>query len=96
MRAVASVRPSLPPFKLWIAGTGEQEGHLRQLAIQEGIGAEVEFLGRLAPAEMVVRMQQSDLFVSPALSDGNNISLCEAMAYAGSVREGTPFKPAPR
>lgn len=40
----------------------------------------VVFRGRLEPAEMATALSDAEVFMSPSLSDGNNISLNEAMA----------------
>jgi glycosyltransferase involved in cell wall biosynthesis len=45
-----------------------------------GIARQVSFLGRQRPAEIAGHLSAADIFVSTSLSDGNNISLNEAMA----------------
>lgn len=71
------VRDAWPEAVLWIAGTGPEEGRLRQLA-----GPGVEFLGHRTDVRQLLR--RSDVFVLSSSWEGQPLSMLEAMA------EGVP------
>lgn len=68
LRTVAHLRatsPTLPGLHLRIAGYGPAEAAMRQLATTLGLLADgtVEFLGKLAPAQVAAEMQRARCFV---------------------------------
>ncbi|MDX1953603.1 MAG: glycosyltransferase family 4 protein [Verrucomicrobiota bacterium] len=81
-------RGVLKRFHLDLAGSGELKEELEVLAEKLGIKEEVTFHGRVEQLKAAELLARADLFVSSALSDGNNISLNEAMA-CGSIPVGT-------
>lgn len=67
-------------FTLNLVGDGSQSARLRELVQQRGLTGPVRFTGRLDHDKLPAMLVEADIFVTPALSDGNNISLNEAMA----------------
>jgi glycosyltransferase involved in cell wall biosynthesis len=79
VRAFAVIRENCPA-RLTLVGDGPERGALERLADTSGVSADVTFKGHVKPAELAAELATADIFVSPALSDGNNVSLTEAMA----------------
>lgn len=80
----------LPPnFKLHIAGTGSEEGTLRELSKKLNLDSRVVFLGNVANNLLPRELNRSDVFVRPSRSEGLGISFLEAMA-AGVPVIATP------
>ena len=67
-------------FELVLVGSGSLEGDLRRRAIEIGIADKVLFTGRIEHGSLPKLLASADVFVTPARSDGNNISLNEAMS----------------
>ncbi|MDO8183810.1 MAG: glycosyltransferase family 4 protein [bacterium] len=67
-------------FKLRIAGTGEEEEKLKNLAKSLEVEDRVEFLGNLTHQEIATELQQADVFTRPSRSEGLGNSFLEAMA----------------
>ena len=65
-----------------LVGAGPLEGELRSGIEREGIATQVRFRGHVDHPMLARLLAESHLFVSPAISDGNNVSLNEAMACA--------------
>ena len=78
--ALALLRKNIPEFKVHIAGTGSLEKAIKQKVTDLGLEETCCFYGRLAPEKIADLLRQAHLFVSVSSSDGNNISLNEAMA----------------
>jgi glycosyltransferase involved in cell wall biosynthesis len=78
----------------WIAGDGDDRRRLERLAQKCGVEAEVRFLGRLAPEDLVAAYQGCDLFVMPSRSEGFGVAYLEASACGkpviGSTVGGAP------
>ncbi len=70
------------PLRLILAGTGDFEPKLHQLAHELGIAEHVQFLGCVPREEMPKVYQDADLFVLPSQNEGMSIALLEAMASA--------------
>ncbi|WP_413944582.1 glycosyltransferase [Bdellovibrio sp. HCB-162] len=66
-------------FKLWLVGGGILRSNLESLVAELGLENEVDFKGHLSQENLVECLHQADIFISSSLSDGNNISLNEAM-----------------
>src|SRR6185503_17382605 len=67
-----------PAWRLAIAGRGEEEQHLRDMAGEAGIASRVHLLGFRSDAPDI--LAAGDLFVMPSLSEGLPLALVEAMA----------------
>jgi L-malate glycosyltransferase len=80
VRAFAAVRGERYLQTLTLIGDGPLRPALEALVETLGIRQSVEFLGRLDQEQLAAVLGTQEVFVSPAWSDGNNISLNEAMA----------------
>lgn len=80
IRAIPLVLQECPETRFVIVGDGVLRPSLEKLAHQFGVRQNVEFLGKVAYEEMPQLLGGADIFVTTAVSDGNNISLNEAMA----------------
>jgi glycosyltransferase involved in cell wall biosynthesis len=63
-----------------VVGSGELDGHLRRSASASELGDKIRFLGRVEHAALPRYLQKADIFLTASVSDGNNVSLNEAMA----------------
>jgi glycosyltransferase involved in cell wall biosynthesis len=81
LRALAGT-DSDPPWRLAIAGRGEEEDGLRTLAGRHGISDRVHLLGYRADIPDI--LAAADIFAMPSLSEGLPLALIEAM-FAGSA-----------
>jgi glycogen(starch) synthase len=75
------VRKAVPSATLWICGTGNDEGRLRELAAS--LGDEVEFRGFVRDVRSV--MAAVDIVVQPSLREPFGIVLLEAMALCKPI-----------
>lgn len=80
IRGLAILHHAEVDFRVDLVGGGPLKEEIMKLVRELGLTDRVLFRGRLEPAEMAAALAAADLFVSPSLSDGNNISLNEAMA----------------
>ncbi len=78
--AMALIARAMPTARLLLIGDGTERRRLEARAAELNLEGRVEFLGRRRPAEIASYLSDADLFVSTSLSDGNNVSLNEAMA----------------
>jgi len=80
VEALPEVFKAFPSAKAVIIGDGSLREELESRANELAIDGRVSFVGRLSPSEVADYLSKADMFVSTSLSDGNNISLKEAMA----------------
>ena len=80
IRAIPKVLSSCINVRFVIVGDGPIRTQLEQLAVNLGVIDSVEFRGHISHQEMPKLLGQCDVFVTTSPSDGNNISLNEAMA----------------
>ena len=80
IRAIPKILHSHEDVRFVIVGDGPIRTQLEQLAVSLGIIDSVEFRGQISHQEMPKLLGQCDVFVTTSPSDGNNISLNEAMA----------------
>jgi glycosyltransferase involved in cell wall biosynthesis len=80
IRAIPLVLHQWPGIQFLIVGDGVLRLSLEQLAIDLGVERNIEFVGKVLHEEMPRLLGSADIFVTTAMSDGNNISLNEAMA----------------
>jgi glycosyltransferase involved in cell wall biosynthesis len=78
--ALPEILKVFPTATAAIIGDGSMRRELECRTTELGIEKSVCFLGRLSPPEVADYLCKADVFVSTSLSDGNNISLKEAMA----------------
>jgi glycosyltransferase involved in cell wall biosynthesis len=80
IRAIPKVLNTCPGVRFLVAGDGPLRPQLEQLAPNLGIAKNVDFRGQVSYHEMAGLLGQADIFVTTSPSDGNNVSLNEAMA----------------
>ena len=80
IEAVAKVRNQIPNLHLNLIGSGSLKEELEEQILKLRLVDQVSFLGKLSQPEIAKVFDQTHVFVSVSLSDGNNISLNEAMA----------------
>jgi glycosyltransferase involved in cell wall biosynthesis len=80
IEALPEIAAAFPAVKLVLLGDGSERRRLQERARELNQARRVVFLGRKRPEEVAQYLWQADVFVSTSLSDGNNISLNEAMA----------------
>lgn len=80
IRAIPKVLNARPDTRFLVVGDGPLRPQLEQLAADLGVATCTEFRGHISQCRMPVLLGGADVFVSTAPSDGNNVSLNEAMA----------------
>jgi glycosyltransferase involved in cell wall biosynthesis len=80
INAVAEAMLKVPSIHLNLIGAGTLQQELEQLIKEKGLSENVTFYGKVPQPKIAEVLNKSHVFVSVSLSDGNNISLNEAMA----------------
>lgn len=80
VRAFAAARSDGYLQILTLIGDGPLRADLESLVRSLGVDASVQFLGQVDHDRLPALLGTHEVFVSPAWSDGNNVSLNEAMA----------------
>lgn len=80
LEAIAKFRTKVPDFRVVMTGDGSLRQELEQLAKKLDIAAVISFRGRVSQPEIIDVLRRSHVSVSVSSSDGNNLSLLEAMA----------------
>ncbi len=80
LRAVAELAREGVSLHVDLVGKGPLRPALEQEAAGLGIARICTFHGHVEPERLVQFLGEADVFVSPSLSDGNNVSLNEAMS----------------
>jgi glycosyltransferase involved in cell wall biosynthesis len=86
VRALAEVKAD-PPWRLAIAGRGEEDERLRALAKASGCAGRVHLLGYRADIPDI--LAGADIFAMPSLSEGLPLALIEAMFAARAIVAST-------
>jgi len=80
IEALATLRQRGLELRVDMVGEGPLRTELQARVAELALSANVTFHGHVDHARLAGLLAQADLFVTPALSDGNNVSLNEAMA----------------
>jgi glycosyltransferase involved in cell wall biosynthesis len=80
IKALGIARESIPSMRLKIAGSGPQLSELQELVQELHLLHNVEFVGRLGPAEIVSLYQSADGLLNPTTVDNMPNSVLEALA----------------
>jgi phosphatidylinositol alpha-1,6-mannosyltransferase len=93
IRALPAIRQAIPNILYAIAGDGEERQPLEQLARDQGVTEQVQFLGEVRDADLLTCYQQCDLFALPNRQVGQDIEgfgmvLLEAQACGKPVIAG--------
>jgi len=78
--SIPKVLKEISDVKFLLIGSGKQERKLKELARKLGVSQSVEFLGKLSNEEVLNYLSRADIYISTSLSDGQSLSLLEAMA----------------
>jgi phosphatidyl-myo-inositol dimannoside synthase len=73
MRAIAALNDELPRLAYVIAGDGRERARLEALARSLGVAGHVNFLGKVADAELPGLYAASDIFLMPTRDDNQDI-----------------------
>jgi glycosyltransferase involved in cell wall biosynthesis len=76
---VIAAMPFLPDHRLWIAGEGDQETHLRAMVATLGLGERVAFLGWVTGSDKDRLWRDCGLFCLPSRCDSFGMSFVEAI-----------------
>lgn len=79
VRAFCENAGSMKNAILVLVGGGSQEGLLRKMVNDSGLGDHVFFAGRVEYAGLPAYYQAADLYISASHSDGSSVSLMEAL-----------------
>jgi glycosyltransferase involved in cell wall biosynthesis len=80
INAVAIAKEKIPHIQLNMIGAGSLRTEIEMLIEKKGLKDYVRFFGKVPQPEIAAVLNSSHVFISVSLSDGNNISLNEAMA----------------
>lgn len=80
LEAVVRVRSQIPELRVELIGQGSLKEQLQQQVHVLQLDDCVNFLGRVPQSVIAEALRRTHLFISTSLSDGNNVSLNEAMA----------------
>ncbi len=78
LEAMVDVVEAVPEVRLALAGDGPERDYLEAVAICNGVGDAVEWLGNLD--DVIPLLSSSDVFVNPSWSESFPYSILEAMA----------------
>lgn len=80
LNAFAMLKQQYPEARLTVAGSGPEEGALKEQVSKLGIEAEVTFTGRLDPEQIAQLYKDADLLLNASTVDNSPNSLIEALA----------------
>ncbi|AEA44155.1 glycosyltransferase family 4 protein [Fluviicola taffensis] len=80
LNALALIKDKVPNLRVNIMGSGSLQEKLEDLNTKLNLSKQVTFWGKVNQFQIAETLNQSHVFVSVSQSDGNNISLNEAMA----------------
>lgn len=80
IQAIARIKNIVPDIQCVIIGDGPEKDALRALAVTEGVGDRVRFLGAVPNSDIPMHLAEADVFVRPSRSEGLGTSFLEAMA----------------
>jgi len=85
LRAIENLRPSFPQLRCRIIGEGPDRARLEALALELGIGQQVQFVGRQSRSEVAEAMRRCSVFVLPSRNEGLGCVYLEAMSCGKPV-----------
>ncbi len=83
LEAMVEVVDAIPGVRLALAGDGPERDYLEAVAICNGVGDAVEWLGNLD--DVIPLLSSSDVFVNPSWSESFPYSILEAMAVGSPI-----------
>jgi len=85
LRAFALCHSQIPTSEYWLIGAGPEQGRLRKLAQELGVGTNVKFWGLVPRSQALERLAECDILLHPALHDSSGWASIEAMAAGRPV-----------
>lgn len=80
LKSISRIKNKIQNIELHLIGDGKKREELEEMARNMGIYNFTKFYGFVEQKKMIEILKKSNVFISVSLSDGNNISLNEAMA----------------
>lgn len=80
IEAIARLKPRYPQIKLTLLGKGPLKDPLLRLSRRLGVESQVKIMSRVSYEELPRIYRQFDFFVLPSFSEGEPVTLFEAMA----------------
>ena len=80
LNAIAKIKEKIPALKLNLIGDGSKRKMVEALVDELGLRNNTTFYGKVQQPVIAEVLNRSQIFITVSLSDGNNISLNEAMA----------------
>ena len=80
LRSIELIKRKIPNLKVLMVGDGTLKQELIELTKELRIDSIVTFLGKVPQSKVVEVLNSANIFVTVSLSDGNSLSLIEAMA----------------
>lgn len=80
LKAVEMVKSEINNLELHLIGDGSKRDEIEKLVQSLNLSEITKFYGKVPQNEIVKVLNKTNLFITVSLSDGNNISLNEAMA----------------
>lgn len=80
LEAIAIAKGQIPDLHLNLIGSGTLQNDLENFIKKKNLSSVVTFFGKVNQDVLAKTLKESHLFVTVSLSDGNNVSLNEAMA----------------
>jgi glycosyltransferase involved in cell wall biosynthesis len=80
LQSLPSISARYPRLRCALIGGGSREQKLKRMAKELGINTHIIWVGQVLLPDVAKWLGRAKVFVSPSISDGNNISLNEAMA----------------
>jgi glycosyltransferase involved in cell wall biosynthesis len=80
LNALNLIHEKIPNLSVHLIGDGSQRDHLQKMTADLGLKDLITFHGKITQNKIARILNQSHVFVTSSLSDGNNVSLNEAMA----------------
>ena len=79
-KAIKLIKFKIPNLQVNMLGDGSLQNEFKRMVNEFEISDVVKFIGKVEQSKIAETLNSSHLFVTLSLSDGNNISLNEAMA----------------
>ncbi|MFZ4401730.1 MAG: glycosyltransferase [Bacteroidales bacterium] len=80
LKSVAKIKNQIQNIQLNLIGDGSQRNSIEKMVSDLGLKDCTVFFGKIPQPQIAEILNQSHIFITVSLSDGNNISLNEAMA----------------
>lgn len=80
LKSISKIKNHISGLELNLIGDGSKRKQIEELVKELGLNDCTHFYGKISQLEIAAVLVRSNVFVTVSLSDGNNISLNEAMA----------------